>query len=745
MPNVNVDIKARDQASGKIKGLTSSIMTAQLATQAITAAARKLVEVGKKAVETFKAQEQAESRLAAALGTGIQQFKDFASEMQASTTIGDETTLGVLQLASSMGVANDRLTEAATAAIGLSKALGISEKSAVKMVAAYEAGNTTLLNRYIPALKEASTEGEKQALVQEAVAKGMDIARAEADTFTGRLTQLSNVQGDLSEDFGRVIAVVGKDYVEAMINGAGALQQFTQDADTIGPILGHVRASLALFGDVLGRIFDTYKDVYSSIFFGLIDNVKQLGESITGGKSPVTGFQVLAGALQGASMALGVVTDMINTGIEAIFDYYTALVETAKVVGETFKVLTGQAEWSDVKDQVFKAGEAFKDLGVDVALNLKKSFDTVKDQVIDFREIVNEQADAMASDYTDTFDRINKAMHDSLDGGTTDLENQGNEADKTAGKINYLAMSWKELAEMSKEGGDNAAGAFKEMVNRANKAVGNFSKVAGEVGNLFNTIMDGVKQHFEQMTATVQENLAQQISDIDAQRDAQLAAMGLVDETRTQTLQREIEELQAQQEIILGEKAKARLADEIATRQNEIAKEKIVTDAEAKKTAANKASAAEKARLEEQAFNANKATQIANIWLNTAVGVASAWASSMQLGPIAGPIMAGVLTTLLLANAGVQTGTVSQQTYKKPALAVGSDFTQAGQTLVGERGPELVNMPAGAQVLDASMTERALTAGGASIVIQNMTVVANNPQDFADQMIELNRMEIART
>ncbi len=50
----------------------------------------------------------------------------------------------------------------------------------------------------------------------------------------------------------------------------------------------------------------------------------------------------------------------------------------------------------------------------------------------------------------------------------------------------------------------------------------------------------------------------------------------------------------------------------------------------------------------------NFAMQVAQISASTAQGVVNAWASSMQLGPIAGPAAAVTLTGILLTTAGLQ-------------------------------------------------------------------------------------------
>lgn len=71
--------------------------------------------------------------------------------------------------------------------------------------------------------------------------------------------------------------------------------------------------------------------------------------------------------------------------------------------------------------------------------------------------------------------------------------------------------------------------------------------------------------------------------------------------------------------------------------------------------------AQKKLDLEKKQANANAGIQTAQLWINTAMGIASAWASSMQLGPIAGPIAAAALTALLLATAGIQQAAIIKQ------------------------------------------------------------------------------------
>lgn len=81
---------------------------------------------------------------------------------------------------------------------------------------------------------------------------------------------------------------------------------------------------------------------------------------------------------------------------------------------------------------------------------------------------------------------------------------------------------------------------------------------------------------------------------------------------------------------------------------------------------------------------------------------------------------------------------------KIPTLWKGSNYTKGGLTLVGEQGPELVNMPRGASVTPAHKTEQMLnnSGGGMEIVLKidnfyNNT--ANDIEKIADELAYLIR------
>ncbi len=60
-----------------------------------------------------------------------------------------------------------------------------------------------------------------------------------------------------------------------------------------------------------------------------------------------------------------------------------------------------------------------------------------------------------------------------------------------------------------------------------------------------------------------------------------------------------------------------------------------------------------------------------------------------------------------------------------PGFATGTSFAPGGMALVGERGPELVNLPRGSQVINANRTEQMLSGGG---IVNNWSIDARGAQ-----------------
>ena len=219
-----------------------------------------LTAAANKSVKAFDVQIQAEKRLEAALisagefsQAALQDFKDFASGLQAVTTVGDESTLKMLQLAKSMGLSNEQAKSASKNAISLAKAMGINEQSAIRYTAALEQGDSTMLNRYLPTLRQIDDDTERAAKAQELLGQMFSAATSEAQTGLGPLTQLGNTFGDLQEEIGAIVLEYMQPFIKGLKNLVDAFKNSSKETKTfitqvilIGSIAGPAIVTLGI-------------------------------------------------------------------------------------------------------------------------------------------------------------------------------------------------------------------------------------------------------------------------------------------------------------------------------------------------------------------------------------------------------------------------------------------------------------------------------------------------------------------
>jgi len=169
-------------------------------------------------------QEKATNSLRVALANlkqdtdaNIMSYSRFASQMQNATNVADENVLGMLALATSMGIVEKKRKDAVQGAIGLSKAFasaGLSLETALKGITLATQGDYSMLQRYIPQLRDASSETEKMTILQNAMANGFNLATAEADSGAGAIQKLKNQFNDLKETLGDMI----KSYIAPLVD-----------------------------------------------------------------------------------------------------------------------------------------------------------------------------------------------------------------------------------------------------------------------------------------------------------------------------------------------------------------------------------------------------------------------------------------------------------------------------------------------------------------------------------------------
>lgn len=209
--DVNLILKARDEASAKLNKVNSTIKKVAAGIIGYFSA-RAITGFLKSSVAAFSEQEQVVRGLSDALesvgeAADLKRYEAFASYMQKITTYGDEAILSTMKLGVTIGGLAGKDLEAATvAAIGLSKAFNLDLNAAMTLVGKAAAGNFGAFSRMGITFREGMTDAEKYAEVLERGAAGFRIAQGETDTFRGILEQLKNAWGDAKEGVGKYIA-----------------------------------------------------------------------------------------------------------------------------------------------------------------------------------------------------------------------------------------------------------------------------------------------------------------------------------------------------------------------------------------------------------------------------------------------------------------------------------------------------------------------------------------------------------
>jgi len=204
--------KFSDESSRSLKKVSDSFGAIKTAATAALAflAARGFVQAIQDVTAAAQVQEDAINNLNTALKqTGdfseaaTRDLQQFASELQSVSTVGDETTLGMLALAKTFGVTNDRAKDLVKAAVELDAATGIGLDSALKNLGKTLSGLTGELGESVPALRELTAEQLKSGdAIDLILSRFGGSAEAKLNTFSGVVQQLKNTFGDLQEEIG---------------------------------------------------------------------------------------------------------------------------------------------------------------------------------------------------------------------------------------------------------------------------------------------------------------------------------------------------------------------------------------------------------------------------------------------------------------------------------------------------------------------------------------------------------------
>lgn len=205
-----LDALSNSAKKSSFKKLTDSVTSLSGAFSFATKIIGKAKDAIVSCVDAYQTQAKAETLLETAVKNNpylkdesVQKLKNYASELQGIGTIGDETLIPLMAQLVSSGRSEAETMEIMSAAIDVSASGVVSLDTAVKGLNQTYSGTTGTLSRYIPQIKDLTTEQLKSGEAVKAVAeayKGM--AQNTANTVGG-VQKLKNSWGDFLEVLGK--------------------------------------------------------------------------------------------------------------------------------------------------------------------------------------------------------------------------------------------------------------------------------------------------------------------------------------------------------------------------------------------------------------------------------------------------------------------------------------------------------------------------------------------------------------
>jgi hypothetical protein len=312
-----------------------------------------------------------------------EELQEFASQLQASSTFGDEVTLSNIALLQSLtNLDKDGLKVATQAAADLAAVQGIDLESAIRLVGRAANGQTDALRRYGVTVEKGTSDSETFANALEQINKQFGGgAASQLNTYAGSLAQLQNTVGDLKETYGDLVTqnplVVGSfralgEILTEVNTELKALNPEAQDFVTEGLIAladGAIIAAQAT--DVLVRVIE---------LFGRGLNV------------PVQGIRGLVGAI---TDLVGITEGALDAATKGINDNFQAINDTIENTG-TFENLSIRIE--DFKNRALAAAQEVENARAAGTQNRQRESqveDEVNGQILESRRKLQEELDKL--------------------------------------------------------------------------------------------------------------------------------------------------------------------------------------------------------------------------------------------------------------------------------------------------------------------------------------------------------------
>lgn len=205
---VSIDKKLKT-GTKNIGGLTSGLAKASIAGAGVAVALKKAAEVIGDLTDAYKKQAKAETQLESAAknnpyltDSSVKALKDYASELQNISTVGDEELLPQMASLAAAGRTQDEIMQIMSASLDMAASGSFTLDSAVRNLNKAYGGLSGELGESIPEIKALTAEQLKNGAATKLMAERYKGIAAETAKVTGSSDQMKNAIGDAKEEIG---------------------------------------------------------------------------------------------------------------------------------------------------------------------------------------------------------------------------------------------------------------------------------------------------------------------------------------------------------------------------------------------------------------------------------------------------------------------------------------------------------------------------------------------------------------
>ena len=638
-----------------LKEISNKAVAAAGSVAGVAVAVKKTVDVLNDCAAAYRVQKNAEEALQIAAKNNpylndesVYNLRNFASELQSLSEIGDEVSLQVMSQLAATGRNEEQITQIMSAAADMAAVTGQDLASAAQQLNATLNGNAGLLGRQIGAINDLTKEELENGRAIELVAKQYKgVAAATADVEV----QLSNAWGDFKENIGRGWQNVTQPVKQFFLDVLNDINEATAKTNALKDAKGNDTAGTAtaadtkiLLDDAQNRL-NQLKEINKNYVNDATETVKSLEELQAEWDAKYGKMNTRARREIGAPDRPRSVSELAASGSRKGGAYIQAAAaenqkEITRLEKEVERLTNQYTELKDAEDKAAEAAQAAAD-AADKKTAAQKRNDDAAAYINANTKALQEQIEAMQLKAAVTGEEIDAGeMYNAYMQSYIDLitKSNGLVAENNTAAKNRLA-TLQEWAQKAKD-----AATEEERLAAAQKAGEAALQAAESLG--YNSKFDEYKAREEELLQMKKDINAAEIEDADKKRKAiENIDEELVKNRRNlwNDIASEVNGYAQQVEQIINDaaqmaletennKMRAELANlEIKYRKGELGEEEYQKKvAEAKKKGAE---------MQYKIEMAQWASNILTATANTAVGVTQALAQGGVAGIITGALV----------------------------------------------------------------------------------------------------------